>query len=136
MPTRRRVIREQIHFKADLVVSLEEKYTPDFVVHGIYFGEGDPEQDGQYWNFTRSLGDDDDGVCTVKEIQEVTVYGGIERFTLTRQSLLCEFDGQTAKETEVRQLLIEYSINENEWQSLVKQAKKVFDGEKYFEVTA
>jgi hypothetical protein len=128
------VIKEQSHFKATLVAGDEEEFLPDFVVHGIYFGEGDPERDGQHWNFTRSLGDDDDGVCSVKEIQQVTVYGGIVRFRLTRQSLACEFDEQTAQETGVRELLIDYSINDDEWQLLVKQAEFVFDGERYFEL--
>jgi hypothetical protein len=130
------MLEEQIHFKANLVSGDEEEYTPDFVVHGIYFGEGDPEGGGQHWNFTRSLGYDDDGVCTVKEIQQVTVYGGIVRFSLTRQSVTCEFDETTAKETGVRKLLIEYNIHDDTWQSLVKQAELVFDGQGYFEVAA
>jgi len=128
------VIEDEIHVKANLVAGEEEEYTPDFVVHGIYFGEGDPERGGQHWNFTRSSGEDDDGVCIVKAIQQVTVYGGIIRFTLTRHSMTCEFDEKTAKKTGVRKLHIEYSINEHAWQSLVKQAQFVFDGEEYFEV--
>jgi hypothetical protein len=128
------VIENEIRIKANLVAAEEDGYTPEFVVHGIYFGEGDPEQEGQHWNFTRSLGEDDDGVCIVKEIQQVTVYGGIERFTLARDSVTCEFDEEAAKETGVRKLFIEYSINDDTWQSLVEQAKLVFDGEGYFEV--
>jgi len=128
------VIEDELHVKANLVAGEEEQYTPNFVVHGIHFGEGDPERGGQHWNFTRNLGEDDDGVCIVKEIQQVTDYGGILRFTLTRHSMTCEFDEKTAKKTGVRKLHIEYSINEHAWQSLVKQAKFVFDGEEYFEV--
>jgi hypothetical protein len=128
------VIEDEIHVKANLVTGEEDGYTPDFVVHGIYFGEGDPEQGGQHWNFTRALGEDDDGVCTVKEIQQVTVYGGIVRFTLARHSMTCEFDEKAAKETGVRKLHIEYGIDDDTWQSLVKQAKFVFYGEEYFEV--
>jgi len=129
------MIENEIRIKADLVAGEEEEYTQDFVVHGVYFGEGNPEQGGQHWNFTRNLGEDDDGVCTVKEIQQVTVYGGIVRFTLARDSLTCEFDEKAAKEIGVRKLFIEYSINEDTWESLVKQAKFVFKGEGYFEVT-
>jgi len=128
------MIENEIRIKANLVAGEEEEYTQDFVVHGIYFGEGDPEQGGQHWNFTRNLGEDDDGVCTVKEIQQVTVYGGIVRFTLARDIVTCEFDEKAAKETGVRKLLIEYRINEDTWESLVKQAKFVFEGEGYFEV--
>jgi hypothetical protein len=82
----------------------------------------------------RILGEDNDGVCTVKEIQQVTVYDGIVRFTLTRNSMTCEFDERAARETGVRKLHIEYSLDEDAWQSLVKQAKLVFHGEEYFEV--
>lgn len=128
------MIGNEIHIKATLVAAEGEGYTSDFVVHGIYFGEGDPEQGGQHWNFTRSRGEDDDGVCTVKEIQQVTIYGGIVRFTLARDRVTCEFDEEEAKETGVRKLFIEYSINDDTWQSLVEQAKLVFDGEGYFEV--
>lgn len=128
------MIEDEIQVKANLVVGEENGYTPDFVVHGIYFGEGDPERGGQHWNFTRTLGEDDDGVCTVKEIQQVTVYGGIVRFTLARHRMTCEFDEEAAKETGVRKLHIEYSIDEEAWQSLVKQAKFVFHGEEYFDV--
>jgi hypothetical protein len=107
------VIENEIHIKANLVTGEQEGDTPDFVVHGIYFGEGDPEKGGQHWNFTRILGEDDDGVCTVKEIQEVTVYGGIVRFTLARDSATCEFDEDAAKETGVRKLLIDYNIDDD-----------------------
>jgi hypothetical protein len=128
------MIKDELHVKANLVAAEENGYAPDFVVHGIYFGEGDPEQGGQHWNFTRTLDEDDDGVCTVKEIQQVTIYGGIERFTLSRHSLTCEFDENAASETGVRKLHIEYSIDDDAWQPLVNQAMHVFHGEEYFEV--
>jgi hypothetical protein len=128
------VIEDEMRVKADLVAGDEEEYTPDFAVHGIYFGEGDPERGGQHWNFTRNSGEDDNGVCTVREIQQVTIYGGIVRFSLARHSVTCEFDEKAARETGVRKLVIEYSINDDTWQSLVKQANFVFDGEGYFEI--
>src|SRR5262249_13464229 len=127
-------MENEIHIRADLAAGEEEEYTPDFVVHGIYFGEGDPEQGGQHWNFTRNLGEDDDGVCTSKEIQQATFYGGIVRFTLARDHVTCEFDEAASRETGVRNLFIEYNVSDGIWQSLVKQAKFVFEGERYFEV--
>ena len=127
------VTADELCFHAEWVAAQDEQYTPEFVVHGIYFGEGDPEQGGQHWNFTRSL-DDDDGVCTVKEIQQVTAYGGIISFVLTRQSLVCEFDDATAQIATTRRLVITYDINEETWQKLVVQAKHVFDGETYFKI--
>jgi hypothetical protein len=114
-----------------MVAADEEEYTPDFVVHGIYFGEGDPESGGQHWNFTRSL-NDDDGVCIVKEIQEVTVYGGIVSCRLTRQSFACEFNNETAQETQTRRLFITFEIDDETWKSLATQARLVFTGESYF----
>jgi hypothetical protein len=126
------VIIDELRFQAEMVAGDEEAYTPEFVVHGIYFGEGDPEQSGQHWNFTRSLDEDDDGVCTVKEIQEIVIYGGIIDFTLTRQSLVCEFDENTSRSTMTRRLVITYEIDDETWEALVKQARLVFDGESYF----
>jgi hypothetical protein len=127
------VIADEIRFNAEMVAADEEEFTPDYVVHGIYFGEGDPEQSGQHWNFTRSL-NDDDGVCTVKEIQAVTVYGGIVSFRLGRRSLRCEFSDTTATSTQTRRLVIEFEIDDESWEALVKQAKLVFEGEDYFEL--
>lgn len=125
----------ELRFHADLVSAIEEEYTPDFKVHGIYFGEGSPEQGGQHWNFTRSF-DDDDGVCTVKEIQEVTVYGGIISCVITRQALICEFDEEAAKETMIRKLHITFELDDETWKAVTNQALLVFDGEPYFQLIA
>jgi hypothetical protein len=127
------VIADELRFRAEMVAGHEEEFTPDFVVHGIYFGEGDPEQGGQHWNFTRSL-NDDDGICVVKEIQEVTEYGGIDRFKLTRRSLICDFNDAAAQSTRTRRLVITFEIDDETWEALVKQATLVFDGEAYFEL--
>jgi hypothetical protein len=127
------VIADELRFNAELVAAQEEIFTPDFIVHGIYFGEGDPEQGGQHWNFTRSL-DDEDGVCIVKEIQEVTVYGGILSFKLSRRNLRCEFSDTTARHTQTRRLMISFEISDKVWEALVTQSKLVFQGEDYFEL--
>lgn len=127
---RQPVIADEIRFNAEMIAAHEEEFTPDFVVHGIYFGEGDPEQGGQHWNFTRSL-NDDDGVCTVKEIQEVTIYGGIVSFKLTRRSLACEFSDAAARSTHTRRLLITFEIDDESWEALMRQAQLIFDGEGY-----
>ncbi|HEX9002235.1 MAG TPA: hypothetical protein VGB07_20170 [Blastocatellia bacterium] len=127
-------IVSELRFHADMVTAIEEKYTPDFIVHGIHFGEGDPEQDGQHWNFTRSS-DKDDGVCTVKEIQELTVYGGIIACSLTRHYFSCEFDDGAVQKTMTHKLHITYELNDETWQAIMKQALLVFDGEDYFKIT-
>jgi hypothetical protein len=127
------VIMDELQFHADLVAGLQQEYTSDYVVYGIFFGEGDPEEGGQHWNFTRTLDDDDDGVCIVKEIQEITIYGGIENFTLTRPKLICEFNDATAQVTKTRKLIITFDIDDEAWTQLSMQARLVFSGESYFD---
>lgn len=125
-------IIDELRFHAEMVGAEEEEYTPDYIVHGIYFGEGDPERGGQHWNFTRSLDDDDDGVCVVKEIQEIVFYEGIVGCALSRQGLVCEFDEASAKEAGTRRLSITFELDDETWMSLVTQAKLVFEGKDYF----
>jgi hypothetical protein len=133
--SREQQVVETISIDADQVESLEEHFTPEYVVHGIHFGEGDPEADGQHWNFSRTLGDNDDGVCTVQEIQRVTVYGGIVRFSMTRNRIICEFELATAQKTLVRRLDIRYDVDAKTWKGLVEQAHHVFQGEPYFDLS-
>lgn len=132
------MIEDEISFRAEQVAGEEEVFSPDFFVHGIYFGEGDPEKGGEHWSFSRAFGDNADdemGVCTVKEAQRVTVYGGIARFHFGRRGLRCEFDEEAAKETGVRALRIDYEVDDATWDSLLEHARKVFEGETYFAVT-
>lgn len=125
---------DHLHIDAQLVAANEQEFTEDFTVHGIYFGEGDPENGGQHWNFTRALGEDDDGVCTVKEIQVVTVYDGIIRFEMNRAGLECEFNDEAAEQTGVRRLTVAYQVDDATWSDLVTQAKMVFTDEPYFKL--
>lgn len=115
-----------------MVDAEEEEYTPDYIVHGIYFGEGDPERGGQHWNFTRSLDEDDEGVCVVKEIQEIVFYEGIVSCTLSRHHLVCDFDEVAAKEAGTRRLFITFEIDDKTWAELLTQAKLVFQEKDYF----
>ena len=124
----------EITFNAEFVEALSDNDNPDFIVHGIYFGEGDPEQGGEHWSFTRVLENDDDGVCTVKEIQQVTIYRGIDKFLLGRTHLICEFDKAHSVETGTEKLVITYDIPDDEWEKLTNVAKLVFSGENYFEI--
>jgi hypothetical protein len=125
-------VDDELHFEATTVTAQEGEHGADFVLHGIYFEASDPETGGQHWNFTRVLGSEDEGVCTVKEIQEVTVYHGIIKFELTRNSVGCEFNEVTAKETGVRRLKIGFRVNESTWSLLTEQARLVFKDEPYF----
>lgn len=125
-----------LEFKAEFVESSVEKFTDDYTVYTIYLGEGNPEIDGEHWNFQRSL-EDDDGVCTVKEVQQLTIYEGIINFQLSRNKLICEFDKETSKETGVEELklIIHFQIDDEEWKKLKEIALIVFKDKNYFEVT-
>lgn len=126
---------EKISFTAEFVEAVEEEFSEDFKVVGIYFGEGDPAQGGQHWNFTQSISDDeDDGVCTTKEIQQFTVFGGIIEFTINSKHLTCKYDEKTSAETNVESLEIQFSLAPEKWSELSNMAKKVFVGTDYFNI--
>lgn len=130
-----RSVVDSLHINAQMVAAHELAFTEDFTVNGIYFGEGDPESGGQHWNFTRALGDDDPGVCTVKEIQELTFFEGISRFEMSRTGVTCEFDDQAVQHTGVRRLTMAFQIDDAAWTELRTQAKLVFTGMDYFTLT-
>ena len=124
-----------IDFYANAVEAFSQKYTDDFIVHQIFFEESDPEAGGQSWNFSRSLGEDDDGVCTVKEIQQAVVYDGILKFQISRVRLACEFDGETARKTGTDRILIRYDLSDETWESVCALAKLVFSDKPYFSIS-
>lgn len=129
----------EISFHAESVEIIGNEYTPDYTVIGIHFGKGDPEQGGQHWNFTQSIPPEEgnfDGVCTVKEIQQVTVYGGIRRFELWPDHLVCEFEEHTSPQTGVEKLCISYTIPNGQWEKLAEMARRVFKDQSCFEVRA
>lgn len=125
---------KKIIVQAEFIEAVEEIFTPDFKVVGIYFGEGDPESGGQHWNFTQSIGDDAEDVCTVKEIQQATVYGGITEFVMDCRGLVCKFNESASHETGVDELEIKYHLNQKKWLELYTMAKRVFFGASYFTV--
>ena len=101
------------------------EYTPECVVYLIAFGTGDPETGGHCWTFSRSF-DDDWGVCTVREIQQATVYGGIERFHLHRSGMECVFDPKAAEEAGYRELRVAFAIDDKTWREVADTAQIVF----------
>ncbi|QIF02787.1 hypothetical protein [Roseimicrobium sp. ORNL1] len=118
---------------AESVELVSESYAPEDWLVGLHFGEGDPEAGGQHWNFTRDTTEDDDsgltGVCTVKEIQEVTVYGGIERFELSSSRLVCQFDERASAKTGVKRLSISYALDSETWAKVKAEATRLFEGD-------
>lgn len=124
---------EKILVKAEFIEAIEEEFTPTYKVVGIFFGEGDPEEGGQHWNFTQSIAEDDeDEVCTVKEIQQATIYGGITKFMMNSNGLVCKFDEAAAQKTGINELEIQYNLDEEKWVELSSMAKRVFEGANYF----
>ena len=101
-----------LSFLAEHVGTDTTEYTRECVVYLIAFGTGDPEADGHCWTFSRSF-DDDWGVCTVREIQQATIYGGIESFRLHRSGVECVFEPEAAEKAGFHALRITLAIDEN-----------------------
>ena len=128
-------IKNKLEFKSEFVDLDEVTYTPDYSVIGIYFGEGDPQKEGQHWNFSLSLGEDEDqGVCTIRDVNRVILYKGIAQFNLSRNWLVCEFSNEGIQETNVKTLVINFDIDDSKWKSLVDMAKRVFVHESCFQL--
>jgi hypothetical protein len=120
-----------LSFVAEDVGADTTEYTRECVVYLIAFGTGNPEAGGHCWTFSRSF-DDDWGVCTVREIQQATVYGGIESFRMHRSGVECVFDPKTAKETGYRELRIAFAIDDKTWREVAETANVVFRDCAYF----
>ncbi|HSJ01986.1 MAG: hypothetical protein ACAI34_03865 [Verrucomicrobium sp.] len=126
----------EISYHADCVEIIMSQFAPDFTVIGFHLGEGDPEQGGQHWNFTQSVPPEEGdfaGVCTVKEIQQVTVYGGIRRFHIWPDHLVCEFDERTAPATGACRLRGSHTISPEKWEELSQMAERIFEGHAGFQ---
>jgi hypothetical protein len=120
-----------LSFFAEQVGTDTTEYTPECVVYLIAFGTGDPEAGGHHWNFSRDF-DEDWGVCTVREIQQAVIYGGIERFRLHRSGVECAFDSEAAEEVGFSALRVTFEIDGKAWHELTATAKVVFRDCPYF----
>jgi hypothetical protein len=124
-----------LSFFAEHVGTDTTAHTPEFVVYLIAFGRGDPQAGGHEWNFSRCF-EEDWGVCTVREIQEAVVYGGIERFRLQRFGVECDFDPKAAKELGFFGLRIAFEVDDTAWHELLATAKIVFRDCAFFSAEA
>lgn len=84
-------IKDEIRYVAAEVAGFEDTIEPAMTIHGIYFAQDTSNDEAENWSFTRAFWDND-GVCTMKEPQAVTLYGGITECTLTRNSFFCVFE--------------------------------------------
>ena len=130
-------------FTADIVETFKNEFTPEFVVFNLFFEESDPEEGGESWCFQRALGadgtlksleGDDDGVCTVKEIQQAILHEGIKKLDLSRTQLVCVFEPHAVEETGTEGLEISYQIDDDLWNELKDMSAMVFVGKEYFSV--
>lgn len=132
-----------IRFTARVIDAFSEEFTDDFVVFSIFFEEYDPEEGGESWIFQRalgsdgtikSLGEEDEGICVVKEIQQLTFYKGVEEVELSRNKFICKFDPKAIKETKIEGLEIDYNISDEQWAKLDRIARLVFIDRDFFRV--
>ncbi len=130
-------------FTANIVETFKNEFTPEFVVFNLFFEESDPEEGGESWCFQRALGadgtlksleGDDDGVCTVKEIQQAILHEGIQKLELSRTRLLCVFEPHAVEETGTQGLEINYQIDDILWKELKEMSSLVFTGKGFFKV--
>lgn len=128
-------------FSAKVVETFKNEFSDDFVVFNLFFEESDPKDGGESWNFQRALGADgtveslgeyDDGVCTVKEIQLITLYEGIATIELHRNKFICIFEPDSVKEVKTDHLIINFELNNEQWEKLLEMTQYVFKNKDYF----
>lgn len=120
-----------ISFTAQHVDTHVEDFTGDFRVYGVYFEAGDPEADGESWNFTRSF-EDDEGVCTVREIQRATLYDQIEELRLTRHRLVCTFEPDARNAAGCDRLEILLDVDDVVWERVAEMMDNVCSGKAFY----
>jgi hypothetical protein len=120
-----------ISFAAEHVDMHVEDFTDTFRVYGVYFEAGDPEVDGESWNFTRSF-EDDEGVCTVREPQRATLYDGIQLLSLTRSELVCVFEPEVRSQSGCARLEIQLRIDDATWGKVAQVMDTVCSGKTYY----
>ena len=120
-----------ISFTAEQVAAHIEDSTETFRVYGVYFEAGDPELDGESWNFTRSF-EDDAGVCTVREPQRATLYDGIQMLELSRSQLICAFDPAVQDQAGCARLEIQLNLDDATWDKVAKMMDTVCTGKAFY----
>lgn len=120
-----------ISFTAERVATLVETFTETHTVYGVSLETGDPDDDGEGWTFSRSF-EDDDGVCTVREIQRATVYDRIRELNLSRAQLTCVFEPAAVDETGCERLEIALKLEDRTWEILARMMDIVCSGKAFY----
>lgn len=121
---------DRLSFHAEHVAVTDDVYGADRV-YAVHFGCGDPERGGHHWNFQRCFSGDD-GVCTVREIQQATLYEGIRRFDATRGQVRCVFEATAVADAGFREVAITFEIGDVEWNRLADGLDTVFRDRAYY----
>ena len=120
-----------ISFTAEHVDTHIEDFTETFRVYGVYFEAGDPEAGGESWNFTRSF-EDDDGVCTVREVQRATLYDQIQELQLSRSELICTFEPGAQDATGCARLEIHLNVDDATWEKVAQMMDTVCSAKAFY----
>lgn len=123
---------KKLAYHADQIAADTTEYGADYVVHSVHFGTGDPEADGHHWNFSRCFADDE-GVCTVREIQQATLYEGIRSLQAWRNGLRCIFEPSAVDETGFSELTISFEVDDLQWKELAEMLDTVFRDKPYYQ---
>jgi len=128
-------------FTANLVDTFVEEFSEEYAVYNIFFEESDPDMGGESWNFQRalgadgtleSLGEEDDGVCIVREIQQLTEYEKLELVEISRNRFYCKFSPEWVKTTQISGLDITYETDDAKWAELQNISNLVFVNKNYY----
>lgn len=118
-----------LSFAATLAVAVSEDFGGGCVVHGLHFGGDDLEGGVPHWSFSRLVAAGAaDGVCTVREPQDLTFYDGIAEFRLGRDAVEVRFDAAGALQAGAEVLMIGLAVDEAAWAALADQAELAFAG--------
>lgn len=120
-----------ISFTAEHVDTHIEDFTETSRVYGVYFEAGDPEAGGESWNFTRSF-EDDDGVCTVREVQRATLYDQIQDLQLSRSELICTFEPRAQGVAGCARLEIHLEVDDATWERVAQMMDMVCSGKAFY----
>ena len=113
-------------FSADQVAAFSERFTDEYTVISVLFGRGNPDAGGEHWNFSVAPNEGNE-VCTVKEVQQHTIYGGISSVLLSRERFVVEFDEVGEEEIGLHRLQINLPSEIEDWSAVVSMAQQVFE---------
>lgn len=120
---------------ARITETLKETYSEDFAVYRLFFEERDPDQGGVCWQFQRalgadglwlSLGEEDQGVCVVKEPQAFVAYDCLVSACLDAQHLACRFDQAATQQLGFDGLEIYFQLEQAQWHQVQQWYALIF----------